>query len=132
MRNRLWPGIAIAAIGVAVTSVFMLDLCNLIYRCGCDHLWGEAAAHCNIHTPGAKHCPWCTLGPVGGFALYGAIIAPQIVLAFVPSRWTWKRRLLAVLLAFPLAGGLEGVVLGVAQGYWSNSPIAVQHNHGGH
>jgi hypothetical protein len=117
-RGRLASaGIAFAA--VALTSVFFIDLCNLIYQCGCTHLWAGADAHCNIHMPGAKHCPWCAVGPWGGLAVFAGIVIPQVVLSFHPARWNWKARLAAAVAAFPLIGGIEGLAMGLAMGYWN-------------
>lgn len=120
MIYRSWIiSIIVGCFAAAVTSVCFLDLCNLIYRCGCDHLWGAQAAHCNIHNPAGKHCPWCSVGMVGYGILYGGIVLVQLILGFFPRRWSWQKRLAAALIAFPVLGGLEGLVMGLYSGYWS-------------
>ena len=102
----------------AITSVFFLDLCHLIYQCGCDHLWGDQALHCNIHTPGARHCPWCRVGATGAGIIYALILAAQAAGAFLPRRWPWGVRLTSAVFLFPVAGGVEGLILGMIMGYW--------------
>ena len=120
MIYRAWIiSIIVGCFAAAVTSVFFIDLCNVIYQCGCDHLWGAQAAFCNIHNPNAKHCPWCSVGLLGYSLLYGGIVVVQLVLGFFPRRWPWTRRLAAALIAFPVLGGLEGLIMGWSMGYWS-------------
>lgn len=110
---------AIAVAAVTVTSVFFIDFCNLVYRCGCDHLWAARDAHCNIHTPGAKHCPWCAAEVGGGVLVWVAMVVPQAVLAFKPSRWSTGKRFAAALVAFPVIGGILALVMGLMTGYWN-------------
>ncbi len=110
---------AVALFAVGFTSVFFIDLCDLIFRCGCDHLWAGADARCNVHDPHSRHCPFCSFGWAGYGITYLGIVVPQGVLAFRPKSWTLWRRLWAALAAFPLIGGLEAVVLGSFTGYWN-------------
>lgn len=102
-----------------VTGVFLINLCDLIYDCGCRAWWAGAADLCNIHDPGAHHCPWCSVGFLGFLAIYLGIVLPQGVLSLYPRRWSWPRRLLAALLAFPAAGVTIGLAMGWWMGYWS-------------
>lgn len=111
--------LAVALFAIAFTSVLFIDLCDLIFRCGCDHLWAGADARCNVHQPGVKHCPFCSFGIAGYGITYVGIAAPQALLAFRPRRWTHWRRLGMALAAFPLIGGLEAFVLGHFTGYWN-------------
>lgn len=103
----------------ALTSLFLINLCHAVYRCGCRSLWAGAAAHCNIHTLGSRHCPWCSIGTAGFGAVFGVILGSQLALSFWPSRWRWRTRLIASLLAFPAAGGLIALVAGWISGYWA-------------
>ena len=119
MRRPWVVNITVALFAATVTSVFFLDLCNLIFQCGCDHLWGAQDARCNIHNPTGRHCPWCSFGVAGYSILYSGIVGVQFVLAFRPRRWHWTHRLTAAVAAFPVLGGLLGVLLGRATGYWS-------------
>lgn len=105
----------ICAAALAVTCVFLIDFCNLVFQCGCQSLWAGAAAHCNIHTPGARHCPWCSRDWTPAFA---AMIVPQIAISFWPSTWHWGVRLVMAIAAFPVFGGLAALVYGYATGYW--------------
>jgi hypothetical protein len=116
------PGRAAAAVAVfaiAVTSVFFIDLCDLIFRCGCDHLWAGADAHCNIHNAHGPHCPFCSFGWAGYGITFAGIAVPQAVLAFRPRRWNLKRRFAAAVAAFPVIGSAQAVALGLFTGYWN-------------
>jgi len=118
-RRYVLTSAAIALFAWAVSTALFLDLCNLIYQCGCDHLWGDQALHCNIHTPGARHCPWCSVGEAGYYAIYGVVLAAQGAGAFLPRMWHWGGRLALSLVLFPVVGGIEGLILGLFTGYWN-------------
>jgi hypothetical protein len=109
---------AIFLVTAAVTSVLFINLCGTIFRCGCQSLWSGADRHCNIHSAGVKHCPWCSYGEGGYAAVYGSMIGSQAILSFVPRRRTWAGRLLVSLAAFPAVGVILGLAFGVASGYW--------------
>ena len=101
----------------AVTSLFFIDFCNLIYDCGCRSLWAGADDHCNIHNAASRHCPWCSIGNAV-YAVYGTIVTSQAAVVFVwPGIGRLGRALLA-LLAFPVTGGILGLAVGLAKGYW--------------
>jgi len=102
-----------------ITSLFIIDLCNAIYRCGCRSLWAGASRYCNIHMAGMKHCPWCTIGTSGFALILALILGPQLALSFWPSRWPFPARLAVATLAFPAAGALVAVVAGWLAGYWA-------------
>ena len=109
---------AIFLAAAAVTSVFFIDMCGLIYACGCRPLWAGAATHCNIHDPLSRHCPWCSIGAAGAGAIYAAIVAAQAAVVFLPWRAPAAGRFAAALLMFPAAAGVLGLIAGVAMGYW--------------
>lgn len=119
MKKETASGIVIAAVAVAVTTVFFIDFCNAVYRCGCDHLWAGAADTCNVHLADSRHCPWCSLPQPLVSGVYFGIILPQIAAAFRPSRRHWGRRLGLSLLLFPAIFGVESLVAGLATGYWN-------------
>lgn len=103
----------------AITALLYLNFCDLMYQCGCTWMWAGAADHCNIHTPGAKHCPFCTVGLAPSIAIFAAILAAEAAVAFgwrTRSRW---KLIAATGAAFPIAGGLIAVALGIQRGYWS-------------
>ena len=102
-----------------VTGLFMVNLCDLVFDCGCRSLWAGAADHCNIHDATAAHCPWCSVGFSGYMAVYFAIAAPQALLSLYPRRRSWSSRLFTALLTFPVAGALIGLIMGWQMGYWS-------------
>jgi hypothetical protein len=107
--------ILILVASVTVTCVFFINLCALVFRCGCHSLWAGGNLTCNIHFTGIHHCPWCQHDWLGPFA---AMIIPQIWLSFAPAPWSWSKRLALALAAFPVFGGIAALVYGVASGYW--------------
>jgi hypothetical protein len=111
--------VALLLLAAAVTSVFFLDFCNLVYSCGCRSWWAGADTHCNIHHADARHCPLCVIGIAGSGAVWAVIVAAQ---ALVALRWGggWAARVAVTLAAFPAVGGVIAVALGFAQGYWTN------------
>jgi hypothetical protein len=109
----------IFAVCAVVTCVFFINLCNAIYRCGCGSLWAGADAHCNVHNPTGKHCPWCAIGGVGQKAILAGMLLPQAALSFWPAAWSWPMRLILTLAAFPAAGGVLGLIAGWMRGYWN-------------
>ncbi|MBS1834514.1 MAG: hypothetical protein JST65_17485 [Acidobacteria bacterium] len=110
-------GIYLAAF--AVTSVFFINFCDLVYRCGCRSLWNGADAHCNRHAPPhEKHCPFCSHGNTGYAAFFGGIVLPQFAAIRALRNRGWFTRLTAGLATFPIAGGLIAVTVGLLDGYW--------------
>jgi hypothetical protein len=110
---------AVFAISAAVTCTFIINLCALVYGCGCHSWWNGAAESCNIHDEEAHHCPWCSIGTVGFYSVEAGILAIQAQLSFGPWPRSIALRLLATLAAFPIAGSLIGLVLGLYSGYWT-------------
>ena len=104
---------------LGVTLVFFVDLCDLVFDCGCRSLWNGAAAHCNIHHELPPHCPWCAHPVTGGASAFFAAAVAQTAIVFAPlgGLGLWARVLLA-LAAFPLASGVAGWFAGLAFGYW--------------
>ena len=105
----------IFAASAALTSVFFINFCALVFQCGCRSLWAGADAACNIHRAGVHHCPWCEHNPALG---YGGMIGLQALISFWPSGFSWPARLAAAALAFPLFGGVAALAYGLASGYW--------------
>ena len=110
--------IAVFLISAAITCMFIINFCALIYSCGCHSFWAGAAEHCNIHMAGAHHCPWCGIGTSGFYAVQLGIVAVQAAVSFGPAPSNIFARLLASLIAFPIAGAAIAVALGLWQGYW--------------
>ncbi|MDA1094776.1 MAG: hypothetical protein O3A25_16115, partial [Acidobacteria bacterium] len=75
---------AILVVGLGATSVLFLDLCDLIFACGCEAFWLTAAEHCNIQTAGRPDCPWCATGIWGSVVPIGAVAGAQ-AMAALPS-----------------------------------------------
>lgn len=118
MTARL-PAVAIFLFAATVTSIFFIQFCATIYHCGCQPLWGDADRYCNIHAPHGRHCPWCSFGYAGYAFVYGSILATQAAAAFL-TPWRWLPRLLLSLAAFPLAGSILALALGLYTGYWNH------------
>lgn len=116
----MWIGrAAVLAVCAAVTTVFFINFCSLLYGCGCTFLWSGAAAHCNIHAATGRHCPWCVAGEATQRGIYLSMVATQALIVFWPLPWGWGRRLVLGLLAFPAVGTVIGLVMGLVQGYWN-------------
>jgi hypothetical protein len=110
------PRVLTFAASVAVTFAFFINFCAAVYRCGCHSLWAGAAATCNIHHAGTKHCPWCAQNPWWALA---AMIASQAAASFWPGEARWPLRLAAAVAAFPAAGGIVAAIQGYLAGYWN-------------
>ena len=111
--------LAIFAGAAAVTCTFFINLCNWIYRCGCESLWAGAAEHCNIHNETGRHCPFCSHGNAAYAGVLAWILIPQLIVSVWPLPWKWPMRLAVVLLVFPVACWLAAVVFGWLDGYWA-------------
>src|SRR5579864_8863158 len=68
-------------VSLTATSVFFINLCAAIFRCGCRALWAGADAACNIHAPSGHHCPWCAHGTAGYTAVMVLLCAPQLAVS---------------------------------------------------
>ncbi len=107
----------ILLIAATVTSLLFINYCDLIFRCGCTWLWAGADAHCNIHAPRGRHCPFCIKGY--GVGVWTVMVLAQAGVVYARTEWGWRVRLLLALLAFPITGTVLAVVLGLWTGYWS-------------
>ena len=123
MNVNLAPSVrvrwAIFVVGLGATSVLFLDLCDLIFACGCEAFWLTAAEHCNIQTAGRPDCPWCATGLWGSVVPIGAVAGAQAMAALPSGTGSAARRLTLVTAALPIVGGLVGVVFGLVLGYWA-------------
>jgi hypothetical protein len=109
---------AILGVGLCVTSLLFLDLCDLIFACGCEAFWLAAADHCNIHTAGRPDCPWCGTGVWGTILPFGGVVGMQAMAALPSGTGSAAQRLALVTAAFPVVGGLLGLAFGLVLGYW--------------
>ncbi|MDZ7639756.1 MAG: hypothetical protein U5J83_16140 [Bryobacterales bacterium] len=120
-KIRYWLGSgAIAAAGAAMTLVFVINLCDWIFDCGCRSWWDGAVDMCNVHNTHPPRCPWCANGEAFFNGVLAAILIPQTALAFLPARWPWAVRFGATLAAFPAVGWMVGLLSGWYFGYWSS------------
>lgn len=110
---------ALALGAIAVPSLlFFLQLCDLIYDCGCRALWDGAAEGCNVHAASPPHCPWCATGLWGTLVPVGLMLASQAALVLT-ARGGLGVRVALALACFPLVGGAVGLAFGWWTGYWS-------------
>ncbi|MCX6596771.1 MAG: hypothetical protein NTV70_10430 [Acidobacteria bacterium] len=105
-----------AAIPIGLNAAFIINLCDLVYRCGCRSWWAGAEAMCNIHQHGVRHCPFCSHGIALPAGVFAGVAAVQLWLSFRP--WPPVVRFGAAVAAFPLVGGASLLVLGLFDGYW--------------
>ncbi len=119
LRPLLGPALVFAATAAA-GALFFLDLCDLIYGCGCVAWWEGAAAHCNIQVPGPPDCPFCARPAVSAGAYFAGVGAQAVVLlrSPPPGLAALAGRALAALAAFGGVIAAIGVALGLVVGYW--------------
>lgn len=107
------------ALAAVPTAALSINFCAVIFGCGCKSWWAGAAATCNIHVHGVRHCPWCIYDGQGFKVAFLLIVVAQAAISFVPGRFGWRYRLLFALAAFPLLGGLVAAIYGWISDYWS-------------
>lgn len=106
----------LAAVGLP-SMLWMIQLCDVIYDCGCRPLWSGAAQACNVHAAQPPHCPWCATGVWGTVLPPVAVLGTQALLVFrSPSI---RRAAVLASAAFVVVGGGVGLIFGWATGYWS-------------
>jgi hypothetical protein len=101
---------ALLAIGLvpALTAGLLLNVCDLLYDCGCTWAWAGAVAHCNIHQSEGPHCPWCAHGPAGFALIFGLTALAEISAARGPARSLGAR-----MTASLIAGAVTLLALGL-------------------
>ena len=118
MTSPRGPNALVFAAAAAVTSAFFINLCAVIFACGCVSLWSGADAHCNIHQSEAHHCPWCANGRLASAIPWVLIVAAQGAIGFWPRKMHTGLRLVSALAAFPVAGAVIAIAYGLYAGYW--------------
>ena len=113
------PNTWIFGCAAAFTSIFFINFCAVVFRCGCASLWSAADIHCNVHMAASRHCPWCAHGLAASVIPWALIVAAQAGISFWPRRMPPAVRLLSALAVFPAMGGLLAAAYGLAAGYWN-------------
>jgi hypothetical protein len=113
VKDRLVP----FAVSFAVTCLFFINVCDLIFGCGCRSLWSGADAMCNVHLAASRHCPFCSRGIAGYAGVMTLVSAPQLAVS-AWSRWGTTPRIIVCLLLFPAAMLALGLAAGAYDGYW--------------
>ena len=94
-----------------LSTLFLLDLCNWLFACGCRNWFAGAVTHCNIHRAHGPHCPWCAMGAAGFWGLFAAMLAVQSIILFLPARVGLWGRTAAALVSFPVLGWLTKLAI---------------------
>ena len=115
--RSLLARLACLATALAITQTLFIQYCDFLFDCGCQPLWADRADRCNIHSPVPPHCPWCLDGGASGRWANVAIVVAQVLLSLVPGSFG-AFRAASVFLAFPIVGGLGGLVAALLSGYW--------------
>ena len=102
----------------AIAAILFINVCDLVFDCGCRSLWNGAAEECNIHIADARHCPWCER-PLVGAGAFLVVLSAQAAAIFAPLSLGIAARFGLAIGALPLAGGLIGWLQGWLMGYWS-------------
>jgi len=108
------PGVAILRktviflIAASVGYVFFINVCDLLFQCGCQFLWAGAGQLCNVHMPGAAHCPFCSHGAWGLWLPKVAIWSVQAAVVFPGGKLSDRTLLLLSLVSFPIVEALVG------------------------
>jgi hypothetical protein len=115
-RAKALRAAVLALAGLVPIAVLTLHpVCDALFRCGCEPIWAGGIEHCNIHTPGVPHCPWCT--PL--FPLWAALaIGPGVAAAlFTARRGRPGRALVAGLCGYLLGALVSGLIAALCTGY---------------
>jgi hypothetical protein len=114
MRRK---ALALAA-AIAISAVLFIDVCGLVFGCGCRSLWAGASIACNIHHAQGPHCPWCAHPMAAGAVAFAAMALVQGWILLGPGRAGIPLRLALALLSFPVIAGVVGILQGVLWDYW--------------
>ena len=106
------------ALAAGIASLFFIDLCDLVFDCGCRSLWNGAAEACNVHQQAGPHCPWCAYPYRAGGTAFGSVLLAQAVVSFRPKRLGLGSRLLAALALSAVVAAAIGMLQAIILGYW--------------
>lgn len=115
---RWLKGLAVWGACAAFAYATLLNVCQLLFSCGCRSWWTGAASHCNIHQAGMKHCPWCTLAPEYFWSLFAAFVVAQTAAVWLARRRPWWQQAAYGLSTYLVTAALSALVLGFSQHYW--------------
>ena len=105
-------------LALAVTGIFFVDWCAVVFQCGCRSLWSGIATYCNIHATAGPHCPWCEHPLAGDAVAFAAAVVAQWVAVYRTSTPSFVKRFVLALVAFPLASGLVALAQRFVWNYW--------------
>ncbi|NKB89490.1 MAG: hypothetical protein GKS06_14835 [Acidobacteria bacterium] len=114
-RRRRWAALAV---GLIATGVFFVNICDLVFDCGCASLWAGGAEHCNIHHAEGPRCPWCANPFTAGAGAFVSVAVAQVWLAVGPLAVGLAARVALTVAALPAVGVAIGWLQGSWYGYW--------------
>jgi hypothetical protein len=105
--------------------LFLLNLCNLVFGCGCTWAWAGAARHCDVHHAAPPHCPWCSHGWRGFLWVPALLLAAQAGAVLGLRKRGILAQILAAAAVFLAAGAAAGLVSALLDGYprWLGMPL---------
>ncbi len=105
---RVSSTLLVTGLVLALTAGLFLNVCDLLYDCGCTWAWAGGVAPCNIHQSEGPHCPWCAHGAAGSGLVFSLTALAEISAARGAARSTLSR-----LAASLIAGAVTLVALGL-------------------
>jgi hypothetical protein len=117
--SRFPAGFAAAAMVVALAIAgSAMPLCGAMFGCGCSAL---GTGHCNIHTPGVPHCPWCAVHKGIGAGVFMGMLLAGIAGAYGGVGLVRRGRVFAGvglgLFAYLVLASLTGLILAITMKY---------------
>ncbi len=100
-----------------VSLLFVHNLCNLIFRCGCAAPWAGADRRCNVHHLLPPHCPWCSHGLAGFLWVPAVILVAEAVAIFGLRKRGLIIQVLGAGASYFVIGAAAGLVSALLDGY---------------
>ena len=118
MARPLLSFFSLFAAVLAVSFFTILQLCNLLFTCGCT---ATSTDRCNIQQDVMAKCPWCAHGS-GAFAtVYGLMMIIAAAAIILTLKWT-RGRLTVAFLAGLLVYWFIGSAAGLAAALFYHYP----------
>jgi hypothetical protein len=109
--------ILIFSFAAGAAYIFYINLCDIMFHCGCHSMWSGGAAVCNVWMENMAHCPFCSHGNWGSLYPRLAIWTGQAAVVFPSWRLSDRNRLLLSLAVFLVVIGIIGLFFAIYSGY---------------